>query len=165
MVTQSMDQPTSLSLNLPINNNNPSHLIFNQNPLLSFNLSINNNLPGQLIYWSTTLPLHQSTTTTPLVTQCCACLCISVILFSGAGDVKAGRGVVVALGKRTAELPLDSRVYAAEDLPIRVSCLRGTVAPDFVGPFLACLDRPGWGKEPLLVLKFFSCSFDFWRPF
>ena len=40
--------------------------------------------------------------------------------------------------------------------------IKGTVAPDFWGVFF---DRSGLDKEPLLVFKILSHSFDFWQPF
>ena len=45
-------------------------------------------------------------------------------------------------------------------------CLfKRTVMLDFVGPFMACMDRSGQEKEPLLVYKFFYYFLDFWWKF
>ena len=38
--------------------------------------------------------------------------------------------------------------------------LKGTVAPDFCVSFLICMKRSGPESVPLLVFKFFCCSFD-----
>jgi len=38
---------------------------------------------------------------------------------------------------------------------------KGNIAPDFVACFLACMDRSGREKEPLLVFKFVCYSLDF----
>ena len=43
--------------------------------------------------------------------------------------------------------------------------IKGTVAPDFVGSFLTCIDRSGQEKEPLLVFNIFCHSLDFWQTF
>ena len=37
--------------------------------------------------------------------------------------------------------------------------IKGTVASDFVGTSLACMDRSEREKEPLLVFNFFCCHF------
>ena len=54
----------------------------------------------------------------------------------------------------------------AKCFSLSVLLLKGTVAPDIAGPFLARMDCSGREKEPLPVFFPFFCYFlDFWRPF